>query len=88
MEIVVDPFLKTGVPQSVTRRQFKRGLLHLGLLDQAEVLIAASGDRVLQIDYADALDFERGNQLIAGMGALMGKTEAEIDDLFRLAATL
>ena len=87
MEIIVDSFLLTGVPRSITRGQFKQALLQLGLLDTVDAAIAAA-PRSAQIDYADRLDFERDNPLVLEMAAALGKTEAEIDDLFKLGATL
>lgn len=76
------------VPQSVTRRQFKLGLLAIDLLDDVETMIAASTDRALQINWSEALDFERNNPFVLQMASLLGKSEAEVDDLFRLGATL
>jgi len=77
----------TPVPSSVTRGQFKLALLQMDLLDTVEAAIAAS-DRAVQINYAERLDFERNHPLVLQMAALLGKTEAEVDDLFRLGATL
>ena len=74
--------------QPVTRRKFKLGLLAIGLLDDVEAAIAASGDRALQINYAEALDFDRNNQFVLQMSQALGKTDAEIDALFQLAASL
>lgn len=74
------------IPQSVTRRQFKLALLSLGLLDEVEAAIAASADRALQINWADALDFVRSNPFIATMAAALNKTDTDIDGLFQLAA--
>lgn len=78
----------TPVPASVTRRQFKLALLGIDLLDDVEAMIAASGDRALQINWEEALEFERGNPFVAQMAAALGKTEADVDALFVLAATL
>lgn len=88
MEIIVDQSLLTGVPKSITRRQFKLALLGMGLLDDVEAAVAASPDRALQISYNDALDFERNNPLILAMSAMLGKTEEELDALFILGASL
>ncbi len=82
MEIIVDQSLLTGVPKSITRRQFKLALLGMGLLDDVEAAVAASPDRALQISYNDALEFERNNPLILAMSSMLGKTEAELDALF------
>lgn len=75
------------VPQVVSRAQFILALLQIGLLDEVEAAIDAA-DRATQINYKERLEFERGFPLIATMAQVMGKTDAEIDALFVLAATL
>jgi len=75
------------VPQVVTRAQFILALLQIDLLDEVEAAIAQA-DRATQINYTERLEFERGFPLIATMAAVLGKTDAEIDALFVLAATL
>lgn len=81
------PPVTIPVPSSVTRGQFKLALLQMDLLDTVEAAIAAS-DRATQINYAERLDFERNHPLVITMAAALGKTEAEVDALFVLAATL
>ena len=76
------------VPVEVTRRQFKLALLSISLLDDVEAIVAGSNDRALQINYAEALVFERNNPLVLSMAAALGKTSAEIDALFIYAAGL
>lgn len=75
------------IPQVVSRAQFILALLQIELLDEVEAAIAAA-DRATQINYRERLEFERGFPLIATMAAVLGKTNAEIDGLFVLAATL
>lgn len=75
-----------GVPQVVSRAQFILALLQLDLLDDVESAIAQA-DRATQINYSERLEFERGHPLIETMAAVLGKTDAEIDALFVLAAT-
>ena len=75
------------VPQVVTRAQFKLALLDLGLLDDVDALVAAGTDRALQINWAERLEFERNHPLVIATAAALGKTEAEIDALFVLAAS-
>lgn len=84
----ITPFVSSSpaVPQKVTRRQFKLALLDIGILDDVEAMIAASNDRALQINWAEALDFERSNPFIAQMAAALSKTAAEVDALFVLAS--
>lgn len=75
------------IPQVVSRAQFILALLQIGLLDEVEAAIEQA-DRATQINYKERLEFERGFPLIATMAAVLGKTDAEIDALFVLAATL
>jgi hypothetical protein len=75
------------VPASVTRRQFKQGLTRIGLRAAAEAAITAS-DQDTKDWYADSLNFERSNPVMNGMAVALGKTPADIDNLFRLAVTL
>lgn len=79
--------LTRRIPQIVSRAQFILALLQLDLLDEVEAAIAAA-DRATQINYKERLEFERSYPLIATMAAVLGKTDAEIDGLFVLAATL
>ncbi len=81
------PPVTIPVPASVTRGQFKLALLQMDLLDDVEAAIALA-DRATQINYAERLDFERHHPLVITMAAALGKTDAEVDALFVLAATL
>ena len=81
------PAPPTPIPQVVSRAKFILALLELDLLDEVEAAIAAA-DRATQINYKERLEFDRNYPLIATMAAVMGKTDAEIDALFVLAATL
>lgn len=74
------------VPQKVSRAQFILALLDLGLLDAVEAAIAAA-DRATQINYKERLEFERTYPLVMVMASTLGKTEAEVDALFILAAS-
>lgn len=83
---VAEPY-EHPVPASVTRRQFKQGLSRIGLRAAVEAAIAAA-DQDTKDWYADSLNFERSNPVMNGMAAALGKTPEDIDNLFRLAATL
>lgn len=72
-------------PRTVSRAQFLLALLEIGLLDEVEAAIEQA-DRATQINYRERLEFERDYPLIATMAAVLGKTDAEIDALFVLAA--
>ncbi len=86
-QFVAPPTAEAVVPQIVTRAQFKLALLDLGLLDDVDALVAASNDRALQINWAERLEFERNHPLVIATAAALGKTDAEIDALFVLAAS-
>ena len=83
--VITEPVIL--VPQVVSRTQFILALLQIDLLDEVEAAIAAA-DRATQINYEERLEFERSFPLIATMAAVLGKTDAEVDALFVLAATL
>lgn len=80
------------VPEAVTMRQARVALLHLGLFDQVEAALQGIPDDLqrrvaLQTwEYSGAV--ERNNPLILMLGPAIGLTPAQIDGLFRLAATL
>ena len=81
------PAPPTPVPQSVTPRQARLALLNAGLLTQVEAAIAA-GNAADKITWEYALEIRRTDSMIINIGAALGLTEAQIDDLFRTAATL
>ena len=64
----------------------RRALRQAGLLDVIQSWVAAAGaDAQDAWEYATV--FERDNRLIAAAAQSLGKTSAEIDGLFSLAAT-
>lgn len=79
------------VPSVVTRRQGRLALLNVGKLDDVEAAIDAIEDpvqqRAAQIEY-EADTWERSNPFLQQLWAQLGGTEQELDDLFRLGATL
>jgi hypothetical protein len=70
-----------------SRFQAKAALHLAGLLDTIEAVVA-SADPVAQIAWADAAEFRRNSPTIADLAAGAGLTDAQIDDLFRVAATI
>ncbi len=72
----------------VTRRQMLTALHRVGLLTAIKGAVAASGDVELQIAFDESQEFQRNNPFLASMAAALGKTDAEIDAVFALAATL
>lgn len=74
--------------QPVTRRQMLTALHRVGLLATIKGAVAASGDIELQIAFDESQEFQRNNPFLATMAAALGKTDAEVDAIFALAATL
>jgi hypothetical protein len=74
------------VPAEVTPLQMRRALNTSGLRTVVESAVAAAPQ-----DARDAWEFasviRRDDPILAGMAAALGKTDAEIDALFILAAT-
>ena len=81
------PDTSASIPDRVTPRQAKLALLNAGLLDDTEALINAA-DKATQIAWNNALEFLRTDPLITTLGAALGLSDAQIDDLFIQAAQL
>ena len=75
------------VPLSITPLQARRALRAAGLLGAVNGAVA-SADPDIQDAWEYAIEVRRDNPIIAGMAASLGLTEAQLDDLFRQAATL
>ena len=71
----------------VSAAQFQLALLDLDLLDGIEAYITNNGDRAMQLDWAKRQTYERNHPRIEQMRVLLGKTDAEVDAVFALAAT-
>lgn len=79
--------VRAAIPP-VTRRQMLTALHRAGLLTTIKGAVAASGDVELQIAFDESQEFQRNNPFLATMAAALGKTDAEVDAIFALAATL
>lgn len=79
------------VPASVTPRQIRLALVQSGIsLASIDAIIAAmpEPDQTLtRVNWEYAIEISRTDPLIDGVGALMGLTPSQIDDLFILAGT-
>lgn len=82
------PVVSVPVPVSVTRRQMKLALLQQDLLGAVEDAVMASNDMALKINWQDALDFRRDHPFVIQMAGLLGKSDAELDEIFVLANSL
>lgn len=77
----------------LTRRQFRLALVMNGFaLADIEALINQIEDdmqrQIIQIEWQDAMVFERNNSSLFAMAALMGLSSAQIDELWSQALTL
>lgn len=77
---------RLDVPLEVTAGRMILALNELGLLEDVEAAIA-SVDGMTERLWSRAPTFLRDDPLVLGIAAALGKTEAELDDIFRLAAT-
>ena len=78
---------RASIP-SVTRRQMLTALHRAGMLETIKGAVTASGDVELQIAFDESLEFERNNPFLATMAAALGKSDAEVDGIFALAASI
>ena len=84
--VFTQPVAPVVVPQTITRRQGRLALLQAGKLDAAEAIVKAGG-LAAQIEY-EAATWERGNEYLQQIWALLGGSDKELDALFVLAASL
>lgn len=75
----------------VTRRQALRVLHDAGLLDDIDAAIDALPEparTAARIDWEAATEFRRDFPLVLQLGASLGLTDAQLDDLFAAAAAI
>jgi hypothetical protein len=75
------------VPESVSPRQIRQALTQVGLRSVIEESING-GDQNAKDWYEYATSFERKHPIVLGMAQALGITEQQLDDLWRLAASL
>lgn len=71
----------------VSPRQIRQALTIAGIRAQVEAAVQA-GDQDLKDWYEYSTTFERDNAQVTAMGQALGQTEAQLDALWQLAATL
>lgn len=79
--------LTPDAPVSVTPLQARRALRAAELLPAFAVALAAADDETREA-WEYATEIRRDNPLVADFADELGLTEEQVDDLFRLAATL
>lgn len=72
---------------SCSPAQGRLALLQAGMLDTVEAWVA-SQSRAVQIEYDARTEWRRTWPLVVDAAEALGLTEAQLDDLFALAATL
>lgn len=82
---------KAKVPASVTMRQGRLALLAAGKLAQVDAAIASLPEpqksaALIEWNYSNEL--QRGNAFVATLGAALGLSDAQVDQLFITAAAL
>ena len=75
------------IPDAVSMRQARLALSRQGLLAQVQTGINSLSEES-QIEWEYAGSVERNSPLVQSLGAALGLTETQLDDLFILAATL
>lgn len=78
----------SNVPVLVSPRQIRIALLQLGILASVEAWIASEAGQATVIEWEYATEVRRSHVMWAAGAVALGKTEAEIDALFILAAGL
>lgn len=77
------------VPESVSRFQARAALYQAGYLEQVNQMMQAEATPMMaKLAWQDAQEFRRDSALVQSMGAALGLSSSQLDDLFRLAATI
>jgi len=80
---------KASRPQSVSRFQARTALLNAGLLEQVNSLMAnPATPTIAKLAWADAQEFRRTSPTVLAMGAALGLTEQNLDELFMAASVI
>lgn len=87
-ELTPEEIKKAQVPSSITMRQARLQLLAQNLLTTVDTAIQTGTDEALKIEWEYATEIKRDYPSLISLFTALNKTEAEIDDLFILAATL
>lgn len=86
-EAFAEPVIVEPVPASVTPLQIRKALRHAGLKEAVDAMIANVPEEISEEwEYATTIDRHNPTLLAAAQG--LGMSEEQVDDLFRLAATM
>ena len=87
MAITTPPEPTDPIPLSVTRFQARAALQLAGLLDDAEAAIAQAHP-LSRIAWEHANVYRRDSPTVISIGQQLGLSEAEMDELFKTAASI
>lgn len=88
-EIAQNAIVASYVPQSVTMRQARLALLDAGLLSAVQPAIdamASPAKEAAQIEWEYSSAVQRHNSFVSTLGAALGLSEAQLDNLFVAAS--
>lgn len=77
---------RNSVPQTASAGDFIRALYEFGWLEDVKKAVAAADGLAAEL-WARSATFERGHALVLQIARAIGKTEADLDALFRKAGT-
>jgi hypothetical protein len=83
--------LRARKPSVATPLQIRLALIKLGRLDEIQTLIAnleEPAKTIVMTEWEYALEIEKNSTTIQSIGAYIGLTEQEIDDIFELASNI
>ena len=81
----------TQVPATVTMRQARMALLQAGMLSSVQSAIdslSGQSGEAARIEWEFSAEVQRERPLVSTLQDILGLTSSQVDDLFRLAATL
>ena len=81
------PTPAVSIPSIVTMRQARLALLQSGLLSQVNAAVAAA-DEATQITWDYSSEVHRNHPFVATLAAALNLSDAQLDGLFTLAASL
>lgn len=81
------PAMPEPVPQVISRFQARQRLHQMGLLDDAEALVLSQGTEAAMA-WEDVYEFKRDSGLVNNVAPQLGLDPDDLDDFFRVAATI
>lgn len=73
---------------TITRFQARAALIQAGLLDAVEAAVAGANDPLVQLAWAEVIEFPRSSPTIAALADILGLTADRVDQLFITAAQI